>query len=211
MQLLERVGIPEQANKYPAQLSGFNSSASPCPRPRHATQIMLFDEPTSATRSGDDQRSAGRDEGISAVGHDNAGGDARNGLRPRGGGPLHLHGRRRNRRDGNAPGDGLWLYNARTKLFLEKISSAGMQRYGTTATSSAVSQQASAPSPGAEGSCTLAIERQQLRVVQTAQFRQPVFRRHNLITVAPKWCTEIAKAARSPIASALGVKQRPLA
>jgi general L-amino acid transport system ATP-binding protein len=49
MQLLEKVKIPEQANKYPGQLSGGQQqrvaiARALCMKPR----IMLFDEPTSA-------------------------------------------------------------------------------------------------------------------------------------------------------------------
>ena len=49
MQLLERVGIPEQANKYPGQLSGGQQQRVAIARAlAMQPQIMLFDEPTSA-------------------------------------------------------------------------------------------------------------------------------------------------------------------
>ena len=49
MQLLERVGIPEQALKYPAQLSGGQQQRVAMARAlAMQPKIMLFDEPTSA-------------------------------------------------------------------------------------------------------------------------------------------------------------------
>jgi general L-amino acid transport system ATP-binding protein len=49
MQLLERVGIPEQAKKYPAQLSGGQQQRVAIARAlAMEPKIMLFDEPTSA-------------------------------------------------------------------------------------------------------------------------------------------------------------------
>ncbi len=49
MQLLTRVGIPEQARKYPAQLSGGQQQRVAIARAlAMQPKIMLFDEPTSA-------------------------------------------------------------------------------------------------------------------------------------------------------------------
>lgn len=49
MDLLERVGIPEQADKYPAQLSGGQQQRVAIARAlAMQPKIMLFDEPTSA-------------------------------------------------------------------------------------------------------------------------------------------------------------------
>lgn len=48
-QLLERVGIPEQANKFPAELSGGQQQRVAIARAlAMQPKIMLFDEPTSA-------------------------------------------------------------------------------------------------------------------------------------------------------------------
>jgi general L-amino acid transport system ATP-binding protein len=49
MELLERVGIPEQAHKYPGQLSGGQQQRVAIARSlAMQPKIMLFDEPTSA-------------------------------------------------------------------------------------------------------------------------------------------------------------------
>lgn len=49
MQLLERVGIPEQADKYPGQLSGGQQQRVAIARAlAMQPKVMLFDEPTSA-------------------------------------------------------------------------------------------------------------------------------------------------------------------
>lgn len=49
MELLERVGIPEQANKYPSELSGGQQQRVAIARAlAMQPKIMLFDEPTSA-------------------------------------------------------------------------------------------------------------------------------------------------------------------
>ncbi len=49
LQLLERVGIPEQADKYPSQLSGGQQQRVAIARAlAMQPKIMLFDEPTSA-------------------------------------------------------------------------------------------------------------------------------------------------------------------
>jgi len=49
MELLERVGIPEQSHKYPAELSGGQQQRVAIARAlAMRPKVMLFDEPTSA-------------------------------------------------------------------------------------------------------------------------------------------------------------------
>ena len=48
MEYLERVKIPEQAYKYPGQLSGGQQQGRDSAFALHEAKIMLFDEPTSA-------------------------------------------------------------------------------------------------------------------------------------------------------------------
>ena len=102
MELLERVKIPEQARKFPGQLSGGQQQRVAIARSlAMQPKIMLFDEPTSALDP----------EMISEVlevilefqnWHDPDRGHPRDGFRPRGRRPGHLHGRRRDRRSGRA-------------------------------------------------------------------------------------------------------------
>ncbi len=83
MRLLERVGIPEQADKYPGQLSGGQQQRVAIARAlAMQPKIMLFDEPTSSAGPGNDSRSAGRHAGTSSLRHDDACRDTRNGLCP---------------------------------------------------------------------------------------------------------------------------------
>jgi glutamate transport system ATP-binding protein len=76
-ELLDRVGVGHQADKYPAQLSGGQQQRVAIARAlAMEPKVMLFDEPTSALDP----------EMI------------KDGLRPYGRRPGHLHGRRRHRR-----------------------------------------------------------------------------------------------------------------
>ena len=80
MEYLTRVKIPEQADKYPGQLSGGRQrqvaiAGSLCMRPK----IMLFDEPTSALDR-DDQGSARCDGRPRRYGYDDVGRDYETGF-----------------------------------------------------------------------------------------------------------------------------------
>ncbi len=94
MRYLERVKIPEQANKYPGQLSGGQQqrvaiARALCMNPK----IMLFDEPTSALdpemiKEVLDVMVELAEDGMTMIVR-----DARDGLRAAGRQPRHLHGR----------------------------------------------------------------------------------------------------------------------
>ena len=87
LKLLYRVGLLKHADKFPGQMSGGQQQRVAIARALAMDPIcMLFDEPTSARRDGPARQ--GR--------HDHDGRDPRNGLRPQGGRPRDLHGRRRN-------------------------------------------------------------------------------------------------------------------
>ncbi len=107
MKLLERVGIPEQAHKYPAQLSGGQQQRVAIARALAMNpKIMLFDEPTSAldpemiSEVLDVMQSLARD-----AGHDDDLRHARDGIRARGRQPDGLLRPGRDRRGGPAAAD----------------------------------------------------------------------------------------------------------
>ena len=105
MHYLTRVKIPEQAKKYPGQLSGGQQqrvaiARALCMNPR----IMLFDEPTSALDPEMIKEVLDVMVEPRAGGHDHALRDPRDGLRPAGRQPRHLHGRRPDRRAERAGG-----------------------------------------------------------------------------------------------------------
>ena len=98
MHFLEKVKIPEQADKYPGQLSGGQQqrvaiARSLCMKPR----IMLFDEPTSALDPEMIKEVLDTMVELGRRRHDHVGCDARNGLRTRSCKPRDLHGRRSDR------------------------------------------------------------------------------------------------------------------
>ena len=94
-QLLRRVGIGEQIDKFPNQLSGGQQQRVAIARAlAMEPKIMLFDEPTSALDPEMVNEVLGRHEGPGRERHDHAGGHPRDGLRAGGRRPGLLHVRR---------------------------------------------------------------------------------------------------------------------
>ncbi len=107
MKLLERVGIPEQAHKHPAQLSGRPAAArGDRPRPGHEPEDHALRRADLRARPRDDQRGARRHAVAGPrYRHDDDRGDPRDGLRARRGQPDGLLRPRRDRGDRNAEAD----------------------------------------------------------------------------------------------------------
>ncbi len=100
-EMLERVKIPEQAGQVPGPAVGRSAAAGGHrPGAGDAAQDHAVRRAHVGPRPGDDRRGARRDAGAGPLGDDDDRGDPRDGLRPRGGRPGHVHGRRRDRRGG---------------------------------------------------------------------------------------------------------------
>ena len=95
MALLERIGLADKANEYPAMLSGGQKQRIAIVRAlAMAPEVMLFDEPTSAL----DPEMVG--EVLDLMRDLAKDGMTRDGLRPRGRRPRRLHVRGRDHRRG---------------------------------------------------------------------------------------------------------------
>ncbi len=100
-ELLERVGIAEQADKMPAQLSGGQQQRVAIARALAMDpKVILFDEPTSALDPEMINEVLDVMTGAGAGRHDDGGRHPRDGVRPPGGRPGRVHGPRPDRGGG---------------------------------------------------------------------------------------------------------------
>ena len=103
MELLKRVGVDSQADKYPAQLSGGQQQRVAIARALAMDpKVILFDEPTSALDPEMVNEVLDVMVGLAAAGHDHDRRHPRDGLRPQGRQPGRLHGRWPDRRGGRS-------------------------------------------------------------------------------------------------------------
>ena len=103
MQLLERVGVAQQAAKLPAQLSGGQQQRVAIARALAMhPKVMLFDEPTSALDPEMITEVLDVMIELAAERHDHDRGHPRDGLRAQGREPGRVHGRRPDPRGGRA-------------------------------------------------------------------------------------------------------------
>ena len=103
-ELLDRVGVGHQAEKYPAQLSGGQQQRVAIARAlAMEPKVMLFDEPTSALDPEMIKEVLDVMVDLAQQRHDDGRRHPRDGLRPHGRRPRRLHGRRRDHR-GEHPG-----------------------------------------------------------------------------------------------------------
>ena len=122
-QLLERVGIPEQATKVPRPAVGRAAAArGHRPRPGHGAQDHALRRAHLGPGPGDDQRGARRDARAGPLGHDHDRRHPRDGLCPRGL-PIASSSSTRARSWRQAPPDEFFdnPKEERTKLFLSQI------------------------------------------------------------------------------------------
>ena len=123
MALLERVGVADQKDKYPAQLSGGQQQRVAIARAlAMKPKVMLFDEPTRALDPEMINEVLDVMTALAQRRHDDGRGHPRDGLRTPGGGPGGVHGRRR--RSSRTPPVAVLHRSAaqnRAKDFLSKI------------------------------------------------------------------------------------------
>ena len=102
LELLDRVGVAAQADKYPAQLSGGQQQRVAIARALAMDpKVMLFDEPTSALDPEMINEVLEVMQQLARERHDHGRRHPRDGLRPLGREPGRLHGRRPDRRGGH--------------------------------------------------------------------------------------------------------------